>query len=65
MKNWVKQQLTELSAWAGLLMVIGAFLFPRTVFLVLGVLLIATDDEKATAFFKAIGAKISTKIDNA
>lgn len=64
MKSWLKQQLTELSAWAGFLMIIGAYLFPPTVFVVIGILLIASDDTKAKEFFNKIGLRVSKEIDN-
>lgn len=64
MKNWLKQQLTELSAWAGFLMIIGAYLFPPTLFVIIGILLIASDDTKAKEFFNKIGLRVSKEIDN-
>lgn len=65
MINWLKQQLTELSAWVGFLMIIGAYVFPKTLFVVIGILLIATDDTKAKEFFGKIGARLSKEIDDA
>ena len=65
MKKWIKQQLTELSAWAGIIMILGAYFFPPTAFVIIGILLIASDDEKATAFFNKVVDKISKEIDNA
>ena len=64
MKSWLKQQLTELSAWAGFLMIVGAYLFPPTLFVVIGILLIASDDVKAKAFFEKIGLRVGKEIDN-
>ena len=63
MKTWFNQQLTELSAWAGFLMIIGAYLFPPTVFVIIGILLIASDDAKATEFFKKLGGKLTKGVD--
>ena len=47
MKNWLKQQVTEITAWAGAAVIIGAFFLPRSFLVVLGIILIATDDKKA------------------
>lgn len=64
MTNWIKQQLSELSAWAGFLMIVGAYLFPPTLFVIIGILLIATDDTKAKEFFAKLGARVSREIDD-
>lgn len=63
MKNWIKQHLTQLSTWAGLLMIVGSYIFPHTLFIIIGVLFIATDDMKAKNFFQEIGEGISEDID--
>jgi uncharacterized membrane protein YdbT with pleckstrin-like domain len=64
MKSWLKQQLTELSAWAGFIMIVGAYIFPNIAFVIIGVLLIASDDQKAKEFFQKIGAWFSKQIDH-
>ncbi len=63
MKNWLKQQLTEISAWAGFLMIVGAFLFPRSVFIFLGLVLIAVDDEIAAKWLKNVSPKLAAWLD--
>jgi len=45
MKKYLISQLTQISAWIGLLLVVSAFLVPRSWILVFGILLIITDDE--------------------
>jgi hypothetical protein len=63
MKEWVKQQLSQLSTWAGLLMIVGSYIFPHTLFIIIGVLFVATDDDKAKRFFSEVGSEISKEID--
>ncbi len=63
MKDWLKQQATEFTAWTGLVLIVGAFFFPRWVFITLGIILIAIDDEKAKAWAKNKAPWVSKKID--
>lgn len=65
MKDWLKKQTLEITAWTGLALVVGAFFFPRGVFLILGIVLIAIDDEKAAAWVKKIAPWAQRKIDAA
>ncbi len=63
MKNWLKQQATEFTAWTGFCLVLGAFFFPRWAFVTLGIILIAIDDEKAKEWAKKRAPWISKKLD--
>ena len=45
MKKWFLLQLTEVSAWIGLMVILAALFAPTGYQIALGVLLIATDDE--------------------
>lgn len=65
MVKWLKQQFTEISAWAGFLMIIGAFLFPRSVFVFIGIVLIAIDDDKAKSWCAKMAPWLSEKVDDA
>lgn len=49
MKKWFLLQLTEMSAWIGFIIIIAAFIVPREYIALLGVLLIATDDDALKA----------------
>lgn len=64
-KTWLKQQFTEVSAWAGFLMIVGSFLFPRSVFIFIGIVLIAIDDEKAKAWCNKVAPWMASEIDKA
>ena len=59
MKNWLKQQATEVSAWAGLALVLAPLSPHWAIPVVAGVLAIATDDVKAAELAKKAAAKVS------
>jgi len=63
MKNWMKQQVTEITFWAGLVMVVGYFILPKIIMLIVGVLLIAIDDVKARKWIDERKEKASAFID--
>ena len=64
MKNWLKQQVTEVTAWVGLYLVIIAFLNePFWLNIVAGVLLIAADDQKVSNWIKSVAPSLQAKID--
>lgn len=63
MKNWLKKQLLEVSFWAGLTMIIGAFFFPAHTFIYIGLILIIVDDQAAAGWLKGIAPLISAWID--
>lgn len=64
MKNWLKTQATEVSAWAGVALIAAPFL-PYWFGVVAGVLAISIDDQKATALANKVGAWFGKTIDNA
>jgi hypothetical protein len=45
MKKYLLAQLSQVSAWIGLLIILSAFFASRSTIVVFGVLLILTDDE--------------------
>jgi hypothetical protein len=66
MKNWLKQQVTEVTAWIGLYLIIIAFLNePYWLNIVAGIALIFIDDTKASAFVKKHAPWLQSKIDEA
>lgn len=66
MKAWVKQQITELTAWAGLYIILTGFVnLPYWVDVAIGVMLISIDDTKAANFLKRITPWMHRKIDEA
>lgn len=65
MKNWLKQQTTEVTAWAGFFIVITALFAPRWVLVALGVLLICWDDKSASAWLKKHTPWFEDKTDGA
>lgn len=63
MKAWLKEQTKEVTAWTGLVLILGAFLFPRSLFVFIGIALIAIDDKKASAWVARISPWAQRKID--
>lgn len=63
MKTWLKQQLTETTAWAGFLMIVGSFLFPRSLFIGIGIALIAADDDIVHKFLTKISPRLGEWLD--
>jgi hypothetical protein len=64
MKNWLKQQVTELTAWAGLWLILTGWLnTPYMLDFAVGILLISIDDAKAAAFLAKYSPKLQKKID--
>lgn len=63
MKAWLKQQITEMTAWAGFLICASVFFTPDWFTFILGVLLIAIDDEKAKRFINWAVPSLTKKID--
>ncbi len=62
MKKYLISQLTQVSAWIGVCVILAAFFAPRSVIVVLGVLLILTDDEWLRAFVTKSAPKVEKKI---
>jgi hypothetical protein len=62
MKNWLKTQATEVSAWAGLALILSP-LAPDWVAVTVGILCISIDDQKAANLAKSVGNWVSTKLD--
>lgn len=62
MKNWLKKQATEVSAWAGVAL-IASPLVPAWVAVTAGILAISIDDQKATKLATDVGAWFSRKMD--
>ncbi len=65
MKNWLKQQVTEFTAWIGFLICLSVVFLPHSITFFLGVLLIAIDDEKAAKLVKSWAPYWQKKIDQA
>lgn len=63
MKNWLKKQATEFTAIIGFVLVLSAFFAPDWVFLTLGILLIAIDDEKAKTWTAKVAPGFGRWID--
>ena len=64
MKDWLKQQVTELTAWAGFWLIVTGWLnTPYWLDFVVGVLLISIDDTKAANWLKKVSPKLQKKID--
>ena len=64
MKAWLKQQVTELTAWAGLYIIFTGFVnLPYWLDVAIGVMLISTDDIKASNLIKSVAPRLQKKID--
>lgn len=64
MKNYIIKQLTQTSAWIGLILVIGAVVMPRSWILFMGLILIITDDKNMAAFFARLSPSMKKWIDD-
>jgi hypothetical protein len=64
MKKWFKQQVTEFTAWAGLLLACS-HLIPWQFAVALGLFFIAIDDDKAKAWLAKNAPWFHRKIDQA
>lgn len=62
MKQWFLIQITEVTAWVGLFIILGVFFAPWWVNIVFGVLLIAIDDKKATEWVQKQAPWIAKKV---
>lgn len=51
MKNYIITQLTQTSTWYGLIIILAALLLPKSWIVVLGLLVLVTDDTKINKFF--------------
>jgi hypothetical protein len=58
MKNWLLQQATEVSAWAGLALMLAPLTPHWALPVVAGALLISIDDTKAAALAQKAKAKL-------
>jgi len=63
MKNWFKQQVTELTAWIGFFLILSSFIAPDWVFLATGVVLVFIDDKKAAEWVSKLSAWATKKLD--
>ena len=63
MKNWIKQQITEMTAWGGFTICASVFFTPDWVTFLIGVFLIVIDDEKAAAWVRKVTPWLHKKID--
>lgn len=65
MKDWLKLQVTEFTAWAGFFICASVFFVPDWITFLMGAFLIAIDDKKASAWVKRISPWAQQKIDEA
>lgn len=63
MKKWILLQLTETTAWVGLFVILAAIFAPRSYIIVLGVILIAVDDNIVKNWIAKISPKLAAKIE--
>lgn len=63
MKNWLKKQTTEVTAWIGFIGLFSTYFVSDATTCFLFIVLIAIDDEKASAWVKKVSPWASKKID--
>lgn len=63
MNTWLKKQATELTAWIGFFLCLSVFFTPDWVTFLIGLLLIAIDDEKAKVWVTRVSPKVGEMID--
>jgi len=64
MKNWLKKQFTEFTAWMGFTVCCCAFFAPDWVVFCLGVVLVSIDDEIAADWARKLAPWASKKLDD-
>lgn len=64
MKEWLKVQVTEFTAWMGFIICLSVFFVPDWATFLMGIFLIAIDDKKAAAWVAKISPWASKKIDD-
>lgn len=62
-KEWLKKQFTEMTFYAGLIDVVFGLMFGSTILIIIGVVFIAIDDEKAANTIKRVAPFLSAKVD--
>ncbi len=63
MKKYLLGQLSQVSAWIGFALIISAFVAPRWLLVVFGVLLVITDDAKLKAWVSRNAPWVTAKLD--
>ncbi len=63
MKNWLKQQFTEMTFWGGFIICASVFFTPDWITFSIGAILIAIDDEKAKAVIQSMLPWLNKKVD--
>lgn len=63
MKKYILSQLTQVSAWIGILIVLGAFFAPRSYIVFFGIALALTDDAALKAWVAKRSPWIAKKLD--
>lgn len=63
MKNWLKRQILQLSFWAGLIMIVGAFLFPTHLFIYIGIVFLLTNDSVVENWLKKVSPTLVAWLD--
>lgn len=61
-KKYLLNQLTDVSAWIGLAVIVAALLLPRSFIVFLGILLILTNDEHLKSLVTKLAAEVKSKI---
>lgn len=61
-RAWLLSKFTQLSAWVGLIIIIGTFIFPRQILVFFGVLLMLNDDQWWKVRFTKLHGWISRKV---
>lgn len=63
MKNWLKQQFTEMTFWGGFVICASVFFTPDWMTFAIGAVLIAIDDDIAKRFVAWLAPTMSKKLD--
>lgn len=61
MRTWLLKKLTQVSAWVGLFVIVSALIFPRTVEIFLGLLLLLNDDAWLQSKFSFLRGEIEKR----
>lgn len=58
MRNYILNKLTQVSAWMGIIIFLGAFMLPKTIIAFIGILLILNDDAKLQSLSRDLKAQV-------
>lgn len=60
-RTWALMKLTQISAWMGLIVVLGAMMLPRTFLVFIGIILLLNDDTWLQVKFSTLKSELAKR----